>query len=50
MLDYVYKQRCTYPSVAAGLTLGANSCAHTCPVNVSHPPRLHLLWVVADSL
>ena len=29
MLDYVYKQRCTYPSVAACLTLGANSSAHT---------------------
>ena len=27
--DYVYKQRRAYPSVAAGLTLGANSSAHT---------------------
>jgi hypothetical protein len=32
-----------YPSVAAGLTLGANSRAHTGPVNVSRPPRRHLL-------
>ena len=29
MFDYGYKQHCAYPSVAAGLALGANSSAHT---------------------